>query len=310
MYGHATAQPQCTGLGRRWKPTAAGNPAELMPHEFYDYARSELEWLSWRAHESGVHIKHRWNTGRVQNVHGKFPDGYAPKTKTCYFFDGCYWHGHRCALTRCHEPLDSEFWKRGGRDFQIRKFLQARGYKVEVMRECEWVNAKGFNPRIESFLDEHFTLPMHHTPMDVDQLLRLVRQEKFFGLVRCAIRVPPEDRAKWEDMPPLFYNAMVSRADIGQHMRSFCETHDLLKTPRRTLVSGFASLDIMLGTPLLKWYLEHGLEVLEVIEAFEFKPKACFSTFIAAKTQERRLADSDPVKYGIKGDAAKLAINW
>ena len=92
MYTKASGEPHCTGIGRRyvWNPEA-----ELFEEShIYKYARSELEWLAWRAEFEGVDIKHKWNTGKPIAVHGQYPDGYCAATKTCYYFDGCYWHGH------------------------------------------------------------------------------------------------------------------------------------------------------------------------------------------------------------------------
>src|SRR5689334_23278230 len=100
-----------------------------------------------------------------------------------------------------------------------------------------------------------------------EQLLRKVRNEQFFGMVRCSIYVPPEDYIKWADLPPIFKNAHVSLEDIGPHMATWARMNKQLEAPRRTLISSYGSNDIMIGTPLLKWYLEHGLVVDRVHEA-------------------------------------------
>ena len=35
--------------------------------------------------------------------------------------------------------------------------------------------------------------------------------------------------------------------------------HDILKQPRRALIASFYGEKIVLATPLLQWYLKHGL---------------------------------------------------
>src|ERR1700751_4955224 len=135
MYGKATSMEHCTGIGLRW--TFDETIGKLRPSHFYDYAREELEWLSWYEYETGRHVKHKWNTGRTINIHGKYPDGYVPATKTCLFFDGCYWHGHSCALTK-HSTKPPEYWKGSQKDFAIRSYLARRGYNIVEMKECQW----------------------------------------------------------------------------------------------------------------------------------------------------------------------------
>ena len=50
------------------------------------------------------------------------------------------------------------------------------------------------------------------------------------------------------------------------------------------------------ATPLLKWYLEHGLEVTCVYQVIEYTPKPCFKPFGDAVSNARRTGDADPSK--------------
>ena len=45
---------------------------------------------------------------------------------------------------------------------------------------------------------------------------------------------------------------------------------------------------ILLATPLLRWYLDHGLEVLHVYQVIEYDPIPCFRLFGYAATRGRR----------------------
>ena len=65
---------------------------------------------------------------------------------------------------------------------------------------------------------------------------------------------------------------------------------------------------ILLATPLLKWYMEHGLDVTEVYQFIEFKPKACFKSFEEKVTEARREGDQDSSKL-IIADTMKLIGN-
>jgi hypothetical protein len=303
MYGHATAQPMPIGIGGRYVPDGELGSNKFKVHRFYEYAQSELEWLSWTAHTQNIEIKHRWNTGHVINVCGKFPDGYDPVTRTCYFFDGCYWH----SCPNCQARREGDY-KRRWRDMRIRDYLREHHYNVVVMPECRWTDLKRDNPECEAFLEEHFRFDGIREPTK-DNILEAVLDGTFFGIVRCRLEVPLEDRDKWADMPPIFKNADVSRDDIGEHMREFCEVHQLLERPRRTLISSYKHDDMMIATPLLKWLLERDVVVLHIFEAFQFKSYACHADFIRAQTEIRRMADSDPATYGVLGALAKLMVN-
>ncbi len=73
--------------------------------ELRDKYMSAYYWMDWLAQTHGVTIQHQLNTGREVKV-GKYPvDGFVPATQpeekgTVFQFQGCYWHGHRCDVTR------------------------------------------------------------------------------------------------------------------------------------------------------------------------------------------------------------------
>ena len=60
-----------------------------------------------------------------------------------------------------------------------------------------------------------------------------------------------------------------------------------------------------MATPLLKWYLEHGLEVTRVHQVIEFTPEPCFKPFRDAVSDARGAGDADPRK-AIIADTMKL----
>jgi hypothetical protein len=56
-------------------------------------------WLDYRAQLDGVHITHKMNGGKEARIGLYLVDGYCASTNTIYEFNGCYYHGHECALT-------------------------------------------------------------------------------------------------------------------------------------------------------------------------------------------------------------------
>lgn len=82
----------------------------------------------------------------------------------------------------------------------------------------------------------------------------------------------------------------------------------MLQDPRRLLVGGLRAKQILLATPLLKWYLDHGLEVTKVYQVVEYTPCRVFKGFADMVTKARREGDEHPNK-AIIADTMKLLGN-
>ena len=109
-------------------------------------------------------------------------------------------------------------------------------------------------------------------------------------------------------MCPIFKNTNISRDDIGDFMRTYAEENDVMKQHRRSLIGSMFGEKILLATPLLKWYLEHSLEVTRVYQVLEYTPNPCFKPFGDAVSDARRAGDVDPSKV-IIADTSKLTGN-
>ena len=128
--------------------------------------------------------------------------------------------------------------------------------------------------------------------MTQQQILAAVVKGTLFGMVECDVRVPEELQDYFSEMQPVFKNASVTRDDIGPFMRQYAEEYDILSKPRVMLVGSFRGVKILLATPLLRWYLAHGLVVDRVYQIIEYE----------------RAGDEDPDK-AIIADTMKLLGN-
>ncbi|KAK3108402.1 hypothetical protein FSP39_007266 [Pinctada imbricata] len=137
-------------------------------------------------------------------------------------------------------------------------------------------------------------------------------------MVEVDIKVPEKwegdfkhELSPWDyfkEMSPLFCNTEVKFEDIGEHMQAHIKNERLATHPRRLLVGGMKAEKILLATPLLKWYLEHGLKVTRIYQVVEFNAHACFKQFVNDVTEARRAGDARPER-GIIGDTMKLIGN-
>ena len=136
-----------------------------------------------------------------------------------------------------------------------------------------------------------------------------VRNERLFGCVEGDIRVPEHLKEKFSEMCPIFKNTKISRNDIGDFMKAYAEEHGIMAEPRHSLIGSMKGEKILLATPPLKWYREHGLEVTKVHQVVEFIPEPCFEPFGDAVSDARRTGDADPSK-AIIADTMKLVSSY
>ena len=61
-------------------------------------------------------------------------DGYDKDNNAIYEFYGCFWHGCR----KCHPQCEGKH----DRTMERQNILEAAGYKVQAIWECEWNNIK------------------------------------------------------------------------------------------------------------------------------------------------------------------------
>ena len=95
--------------------------------EIRDKYTAQYDYLDWLAHSQGIHIQHNH------------------ASQSCFFFSGCYFHGHECPVT---EKIKDPQWitkkqpMRLKRTERRRQFIESLGYEVVTLWECEWRKMK------------------------------------------------------------------------------------------------------------------------------------------------------------------------
>jgi DNA mismatch endonuclease (patch repair protein) len=77
---------------------------------------------------------------RNYKIANAFPDFVFLKKKVAIFADGCFWHGHNCRTLR--PKTNRKYWdekikKNRERDKDIKERIEAKGWKVVRIWECE-----------------------------------------------------------------------------------------------------------------------------------------------------------------------------
>lgn len=276
-----------------------------------------FDWLEWLNRGGQYKIVHKLNSGKEKTI-GRFPvDGYDESTNTVFQFHGCYWHGHRCWLTR-HVTDDNVMKKREEKTRKITQYLRLKGHKVVEMRECTFRNNIRFNTKLNQFVQSR-TSSFNRGRMSARDVIAAVMNGKLFGMVECDIRVPESWPSHFNhpsmtpyeyfsEMSPLFCTTDIPFDVIGSHMQNHVKRFNLCTKPRRLLVGGMRARQLLIATPLLRWYISHGLEISKIYQTVEYTPQKCFQNFVRDVSNARRKGDVDPSK-SILADTRKLEGN-
>lgn len=109
-------------------------------------------------------------------------------------------------------------------------------------------------------------------------------------------------------MSPLFCTTDIPFDVLVQHMQNQANRFDLSTKPRRLLVGGMCARQLLIATPLLGWYINHGLGITKIYQTVEYTPQKCFKNFVRDISHAQRQGDVDPTK-SIIADMCKLEGN-
>ena len=298
LYLWALMQDMPTGWYTRRREENKFRPQQAQP-----YGQMAVQWLTWESAKSGCAIRHQVN-GHEKRIGKRRVDGWCAETRTAYQFHGCFWHG----CPKCYDQNETN--SVNGKTMAVlledtkknTAYLQCH-VKVVEMWKCEWKEIRK-EPDVKSFL-----APTSHPrwKMTQQQIITVV-DGTLFGMVECDVRVPEHLQDHFAEMQPIFKNVTVTRDDIGPFMRQYAEENDIMSAQRRMLVGSFHRIKLLLATPLLRWYLAHGLVVDRVYQVVSYEPNPCFQRFGESVSAARRNGDVDPDK-SIIADTIKLLGN-
>jgi DNA mismatch endonuclease (patch repair protein) len=85
------------------------------------------------------------------------PDVVLPGRRLALFVHGCFWHGHDCARGARVPKANRDYWtakvaRNRARDEKNRAELEAAGWRVETLWECELKEAAALERRLRSLL--------------------------------------------------------------------------------------------------------------------------------------------------------------
>ena len=280
-------------------------------------------WMDFVSEKNKIKIDHKLNKNKEYRIGPYLIDGI--HRNNVYEYNGCYYHGHKCWLTN-HLKNNAKWLNfaknKRRKDKEKYAFLLKMGYKVHLMKECQFLSWKNEDEALKSFLQMKDSAFSKEFPKSVseEKILKGITNNSLFGVIECDISIPEQwtkivpqkttlqPKQYFEEMCPLFCNVDVKFADIGEHMQNFVKEAKLSIKPRKMLVSGIKAQKILLATPLLKWYLNHGMLVTKIYQVIEYTPSCCFTEFTKTVTDARRKGDLK-LESNLLSDSYKLLGN-
>jgi hypothetical protein len=139
-----------------------------------------------------------------------------------------------------------------------------------------------------------------------ENILMGVRSDQAFGFVEVDINVPPHLYQHFSEMTPLFKNTEIGFEHLSPlmqnnwtklHTKTWTDQNGKVQTktdnhvPQRKLIGSYHAEKILLYTPLLKWYLEHGLVVTKSYRFIQAERARPFEKFAEDVSNARRAGD-------------------
>ena len=141
------------------------------------------------------------------------------------------------------------------------------------------------------------------------KIIQNVLNDKLFGFFQVDIEVPEQLREHFSEFSPLFVISEVPEGQIPQHMQDYKINTGRKKIKNNKKLLGVMKAEkILLYSPLLKWYLNHGLQVTKIHRYISYTSGRPFKWFPEEVSSARRAADQDKNKKQL-GDTAKLKGN-
>ena len=149
----------------------------------------------------------------------------------------------------------------------------------------------------------------HCDPEEKDKLIQNVLNDKLFRFFEVDIEVPEQKRKRFSEFCPLFILDEVPEEQIPQHMKDYQINTGRKKIKNNKKLLGVMKAEkILIYSPLLKWYLNHGLQVTKIHRYISYTSGRPFKWFPEEVSSARRDADNDKNKKQL-GDTAKLKGN-
>lgn len=150
-----------------------------------------------------------------------------------------------------------------------------------------------------------------------ESIVEDIRQDKIFGFLECDIYTPEHLKEYFSEMTPIFKNIEINPDEesvIGKHMYEYNQSKGRKRAKKsKKLIGSYFAEKVLIYTPLLKWYLDHGLLISNMysfVKASKYQP---FKSFADDVSNARRAGDisggSTLSNEALEADTMKIVGN-
>eukprot|EP00732_Lithocolla_globosa_P001590 Lithocolla_globosa_v1_NODE_814_length_3238_cov_52.363179.p1 type:complete len:315 gc:universal NODE_814_length_3238_cov_52.363179:731-1675(+) len=149
------------------------------------------------------------------------------------------------------------------------------------------------------------------TDIDFDFEYNRLKTNQVFGFMKLDIHVPKKLYTYFGEMPPIFKNIEYdhSKENIGEYMATMYAEVEKKHEKTRKLIGSMKGDGIVLGTPYIKWLIDHGCIITKIHRVIEFERGRPYEPFMNYVADARRAGDKDSDLVEVLANGAKLAGN-
>ena len=92
-------------------------------------------------------------------------------------------------------------------------------------------------------------------------------------------------KKRFEEMPPFFCHKEVPESAVPPHMLDYLKRTGRKRGDGRKLVGALSTEKAMLYAPLLRWYVEHGVDIKKVLWTINYQSTKIFTWFMEQVTE-------------------------
>ena len=127
--------------------------------------------------------------------------------------------------------------------------------------------------------EKYFKVKTPTSPYNIKVFTNKVLRNELFGFAQVDIEVPDTLYEKFSEMAPLFVVDEITK--VPEHMKEYQKLTGRKENKNsRRLLGVMKAKKILRYTPLLKWYIEHGLKLTAHHELLLYKPGRPFDWFL------------------------------
>ena len=290
LYPWALKEEMPCSPGIHWKLSKNGL-FFIKNQMLHDSSLAEIQFLLYLQHNDDrfrlangdpCTMEHSYFRGQV-TVDGLFVDGFASCNGINYVieYNGCYHHTpcphNGCKFNEKYDVTNVQSYAWYQKQNRLKSWCDKNNGQLIVQWECQFDIR-----RVKEMETKYLPRILRKFERNDDRhITNLVETNQLFGYVKADISASDEVINKYRHLnfPPVTRRATISPDMLSDYMKDRLEDCNR-KANVETVVNAWNGKQLLIYTPLLKFYLSLGLNISNVTSIIQYVPSQCFSSFI------------------------------